>query len=123
MPTVDRRRNLIGIVSVWLRDIRLIDGGKVAEHGAIGDMRVTEIGRDGQVINANFYPRGVVGFGSVINPEWEYLTWAEKKTDEVTFTVRVRQPGASYVDLRRELVGRLDGWDVASFDVEPDLPR
>ncbi len=46
------------------------------------------------------------------------LTPAEKKTADTTFILRVRQPGTSRRSLYRQLWGRLDGWDVESFDIE-----
>jgi len=67
--------SLIGICHVWIKNVKLLDGGsnKTFEPGTIGTLEVTEIGTDGQVINANFYPAGSKGFGSCIAPTWEYV--------------------------------------------------
>jgi hypothetical protein len=34
----------------------------------LGDLHVTEISTDGQVIHANFHPEDSEGYGTVINP-------------------------------------------------------
>lgn len=70
------RKSVIGITSIWIAARILGYHGTPNEFmpaGTEGVMHVCEIGRDGSVIYANFYPRGVMGYGAVINPIWEHL--------------------------------------------------
>lgn len=67
-----------GIVHVWVRNVRIVGyGARPNEYmppGTVGDLEVTEVGIDGQVINALFHPGGEGrGYGLVMLPHWEYV--------------------------------------------------
>lgn len=69
---------LIGIVHLWLRNVRLLGyGARPNEYiapGTVGDMEVIETSVDARVIHARFHPRGAGrGYGLVTWPEWEYV--------------------------------------------------
>ncbi len=77
MNTEEHRPKLIGIVNLWLRNVRWLGDGGFNKHiksGTVGDLHVSEVGVTGQVINANFHPGGEGhGYGATINPEWDYV--------------------------------------------------